>query len=187
MENGFLITEDLDIILSLIHSLGDTVNTLSKLSKTESISSFQGVIFVDIPLSSLGVFTLLKIEPINSSFFVFLTLPSPQCQYLIRSLFRWQEYQLRSRKLRAPIYLPFFVFHYLPKLDTRSHFIEDYDSLFCSPHNPSEVYSTKALRSNSIPTYAISPNFYHWIFSICSLKKYVQYLWLRTYRDLPND
>lgn len=148
---------------------------------------YQGIIVVDQELAKEPVETLRSLEKIQSSIFIFLNKQNEQSKYLLQNIFNWTKIIDKEILHFQPIQIPSFMIKYLPKISSQEYLITSAEQLIEAPCELNEIITDLNLSSSSINIYSSFRPFPHFRITICSIKKLMQYLLLRTFRDLPND
>ncbi len=183
----YLISHNLDLLLLILHSKGISKISLLQLKKTQQVDTYQGVIVVDQQLGQQSIETLRKLEKIQSSIFIFLNKQNEQSNYLLQKVFNWTQIIDKEIQHYQSIQVPSFMIKYLPKISSQEYLITSTEQLIEAPCELNEIVTSLNLSSSSIDIYSAFQPFPHFRISICSIKKLMQYLFLRTFRDLPND
>ena len=163
-----------------------------KVTEIENIKNnqfFEGVVLVKGQLYDLSLSTLQKCYLIKNSIIILIEPQSSASLYLIDHLYGWYKLKFSPVFIKNPSYLPKNIFNKLPNLDKNIRVITSLKSLVQYSEYRETALFTNINFSSSCQKFKIyfpSDNPLKYFFSICSIKKIMQYIMLRTYKDLPE-
>ena len=185
MTCSYIITQNLSVISTIVSTKKVVKITLNQFIKLASPGSFQGVLIIGQQINSISTIKLLQMDKIQHSLIIFVTPPNESSLFIIKNLFGWSELKdLEVATLKSK-YLPLFLFKNLPVIDQHIYTINDIEDLLKFKKNMQCIFSKINLRSSTAQVFQQSRHFKQNSFSICSINKLMQYLWLRIFRDLP--
>lgn len=150
------------------------------------------ILWINKQINQLKIEQLKQLEQIKNCIVIFLKPQNRSSTFILERIFCWSALKPNSRIVHRSksIYLPPFIFENLPKIHTAAITIENSEDIKrLGPHHH-EVFSNLTEYYYSFDRfkfYRSSKNPLDWLLSICSIKKIMQYLWFRTYKDLNSD
>ena len=185
MDCSYIITQNLSVISTIVSTEKVTKITLNRFIKLASPDLFQGVLIIGQQIDSLSIIKLMQIDKIQHSLIIFVIPPNESSLFIIKNLFHWSELRDLEVVTLKSKYLPLFVFKNLPAINQHIYSINNIEDLLNLKKSMQCIFSKIHLRSSTAQIFQQSQHFKQNSFSICSINKLMQYLWLRIFRDLP--
>lgn len=150
------------------------------------------ILWVSKQINQLKIEQLRQMERVKNCLIVFLHPQNRSSIFILERILCWSALRPNSTIInkKKSIYLPSIIFENLPKINPSAVAIESLEDLdHLKPHH-NEIFSNVTeyyYNFDQFKFYRSSKNPLDWLLSICSIKKIMQYLWLRTYKDLSSD
>lgn len=185
MRKYLIQTNNLDRLIQIIDQLRQIHHSPGVLETGQDISQEKVIFITKAEISDLSLNQLIYLQKIDSCLIISITDQSKSSNYIAESLLGFKSFQCLSNSAR-PL-LPLYVFSFFPKIAPGITELKSLDDLLSISPDPQEVFSRLALTGERILVYGVSLGSILPLFSICSIKKIMQYFAYRFIRDIPND
>jgi len=184
----YINSSHLELILELKKAFtttkNDSITIISEIGKTSSNNYSNCLILVDKELSKLSLKNLTDLEQLKNCVFLFTQQLNQEDSLIIKKILNWKEIKINLRQSKHEYYLPKIIFLNMPTLDRNITYLKKPADLFKIDTISNIVFSNFHLYSSSKNIFLSTISPLDFFKSICSIKKIMQYFWLRSYRDI---
>lgn len=180
----YLNCNNLDLIIAFKKNHSVPIKLISSVLNNNLKDPSPLIILMDMELNQLPIEILLELEGWNNCFFIFFENPNEQSLFLIENIYMWKKLQIISSTKNKFKYLPKSIFKSMPKISSDITYLKTPQDLILLKNIEKTIFSNFPLESENCEIYLSANILIQSVKSICSIKKLMQYFWLRTYRDL---
>lgn len=178
-------TNNLDKLIPIIEQLKLIDHTPVVLAPAQNILTEKVIFITDRELSDLNLSQLFTLQSLKSSIIFSIKAQNKSSIYIAEKLLGFSSCQFISPSKQT--LLPKHIFSIFPKISPGVFEIKKIDDLLSVPSAKHEVFSTLDLSRDKGALFCPTNGPLLPFFSICSIKKIMQYFSYRFIRDIPND
>lgn len=186
MQNYYLETNNLDLIKAVIDDLNLAHFPIDVIQKGREIDPDSKIFLTLEEISELSLHQLTYFQEKKSVMIISAIKQSEASIFILKNIIDFNFIGINCFQQHQATLLPKNIFSYFPLISPGILLISKADDLL-KLRGETQIFSTIPFFSKNATLFMESPNPFTPFFSICSIKKIMQYFAYRFIRDIPHD